>query len=1692
MYGDKISHLEEIPQVYFVERTQWNTFKRALENCGLTWRLPDWRTTYLYQGDELKQMLDGNAHLKSKFDKVFPPPQMEVGNKEKIDVFDLSNTFLKALKVKPLIPEELQSKRIFCNLTKLTYEPETLLPARQKFWAWFVAALLGPTLAPGPYFYLTRQVPIYDLGGLFMKLSKILDVLTICTLDDEVNAVTSLEFNPSKQDIFSYAQDLLRAIAVLNETNARLDGAGVVLSDTYIRTRIVRAARKVPTYKTYIDNIIAMPVEKWTALTYLEILTSLEAIRGHEDSFTPRREIVREIGKDVVKANFAKQEKQKRQKKVLTCNEFTRNGSCSKTGCRYTHQVESKAPPPALPSKKKKEEEKKCTRCASTSHTYKECSFTGNCTWCGKANHKEEVCKKKAAGQPQVNFTVAAHVVTVGSFPQTDPLCLTTRLDGMAKETFYVDSGSNANIHKNYRAASSFYRTSIDIGTASGLKSMQSDGMGSLMLYTADGKPMPGFDKVVFAQKAVEKLASVGELCDSGLVCVFTKKGLSIYDESVVINGSPIIQEERCPKTRLYPMTLYRKVGERGNDIKQAVDVLGMMVKTYDAYPPGVPLTPPRCAYEQQIEDLPEFIDEGDALPCALLARTYRKVGLSDLDRYHAKFGDIGVKYLKRCLPELHIPKQYRCETCIDAKMHKFSHRPAPPGARVEYLPGVCIHTDHSGPYARSINGARYSQLFLDRGSGYLWAFRQSQKTEHYDALPKVLLDSRALSGRPVQILQSDGDGVFTGKRTMEILETEKIRHEFSAPYDSDTNAFIERARRTVFEGVATALLRSGAPANFWGEAECHKIFTLNVLPTQTDPAHPGNFCSRKNLLEGNRKPFDLERLMAFGTAITCWVPDEKRKGGKEPAQRKSFTGVVLGYVDGMPAYRVWDLQNSNVKLISYNFTICHEGFYPFREKKNWPENSDLIPIRFSPVMDGVLSITEWKKYDFDRTQAEEILASAPDLLVDAPEIPEAKHEPEEKSAYSEPQPEPQLEPNPPERPKPPPVAPVAQKIPVQRVQNFWKEKLDLLDQKTPDVPKPVELPTRRSLRGWTPSEKSLTNLAHLVETQPTPTMKLGQPFEKPIGIMPPKTLWEARISPWWPQYREAAQREYDGHLKSGTWEVVPRDSVPKTKNILRGKWVWDDKRDQNGKLLKFKARFVAMGCTQKEGEDYQDTFAGVVVGKSFRLMLAMLAIDSELLMEHWDVRMAFTQAPLEDELYMEEPEEFITPKKRMVLKLKKSIYGLKQSAHNWAKFLREILRAANFFPIFADPCVFLGKTQDKHGWAIASTHVDDIFILYNTQGKALRDGFFNCLSSKVEVENLGPVAWALKTHIMRDPQKCILKISQEAYTAALLQKKGINFPSSSRPISPCLDQISPTAEEKFEILEKAQYQSDIGALWWLAQISRPDIFYAVHRCAKMVNQPTKNLTARLAQIFNYLAQTHTLGLVFEKPKQPVESLLTGFADAAFATEDETQSRIGWFFQFSGNLIGWASENTSRVMTSSTEAECRAISQFVKENLWQRQIQNELKIFEVQQPTIVFEDNTSTIFMANDQGSPHKKTKHFGIEWAQAKESVALGELKLVHVPTEDQVADIMTKQLPVKQFIHLRDLIMGGQEKQNYFSMNLTISSMFILGDVAASTTGTASNAQPPNVTSPGDGPQKSAQRAGVGPPSEHFKQKK
>ena len=1634
--------LVDVPNVYLLDRSNWTDFKKCLNECGMTWNLPGWMTTIVYKGHEWQEYTKKGVNL----EEYFPTPEKTTaGDGISTNVSQLGNKLVGMLGLPKNVAEYRDSTMLFCNLQTVEFEPDRKLAARQKFWTWFVKGLRGPKQIPGQYYYLVDEVQPYDIQFLFKRLCQVLEQVTICSLDDELEAVIKLDFKPQSQTIFSYYADLRKAIKRLHDVNERLpNDARIVLPDSYIRSRLVRAARQVPVFKPIVDSLLMKTPEEWGKISVEGLYHQLEQTCANDQSASTRTAhhfIETSTNADFVAANTVKIQSQKKKENKSVCHSFIRTGECKRAECPYSHTA------PVKKDKEKKSEPVVCMKCGDN-HLASDCKFSGQCTWCRKLGHKEHMCKSKKIGKPQALVAavspdgepIRANIIIVeedGTQPPPKIQCYNATVEGKIKETFFADTGANRSIHPNTRAAANFYRVGLNIGTAHGGKCMKSEGVGKMLLYTSSGDPMPGFDRVVFAPQVAEKLCSVGDLCDAGLVCVFTQQGLHTYKSSdVKISGKEFTYDERDKNTRLFPLSLYRKSGER--DISSQISALSDI--SASASTCVVERNSNKC--EWQI--LPEFIEDGEGLPAALLAKTYIKSDLSEIDRYHAKFGDVGIKYIKRALPGLKIPSQYRCEYCIEGKIHRFGHKACAPGTRTEYEPGVCLHSDHSGPYAKSLGGHRYSQLFLDRGSKYLWAVRMTKKSGHYMATPSVLTDSAALSGRPVQIFHSDGDGVFSSRETQELLAKEKIRHEFSAPYDSNTNPFIERARRTIFEGVCTALLRSGAPASFWGEAECHKIFTINVLPTEKISTEENVFVSRKNLLEGNRRPFNLERLMAFGTAVTCYVPKEKRKGGKEPAQRRSFRGVLMGYAENMPAYRVWDIEGRKLTQVSYNFTICHEGYYPFRDKKNWTSEMLTDPTNFSPVIDGVLTTYEWKKFNFDEEDAGEVLGLHPTIVVDQlePHLPTARPpdhadpplaRPEEKSQVSDEKSQ-DVDPYPQSRPR-----------------DFWKKFLDshafdrALPQPsltppdlTPALEPEVVTPLRRSER--------LIEKSNFSSVEDQENLNLQDPFLKPISIGPPKTLREARLSPWWPQYHAAAQTEYDGHIRSKTWELVPKSSIPKGKNILRGKWVFDDKRGEDGKILKFKARFVAMGFTQKEGVDFTETFAGVVIAKSFRIMLGILNEDPTHEMEHWDVRMAFTQAFLDEEIYMYQPELFEKDPENFCCRLRKSLYGLKQAARNWQQMLQNIFRETGFFSLKSDPCVFFLKENDS--WCMCSTHVDDIFTLYNKTGRSLRDRLFKKISSNVEIEDLGPISWALKTTILRNRTDGLVKISQEQYIREFLAKKEKSFlplaraggviygkseksRKSDTPNFPeSLSDLDDPHLDREDLGLKKEFESCIGAFWWLAQISRPDIYFAVHRCAKLVNSPTPRLGLRIKKILDYLAATPTMGLVYQRHKNP--ALLSGFVDAAFASEENYVSRCGYFFLFRGNLVSWSSENPKRKMTSSTEVECRGLVQISKENMWHRQFHLELNLFAVDTPTIIFEDNTASISMAEDHGTPHKRSKHFGLEWAYFKECVELQELTPVHVSTNEQLADMMTKPLNTTKFKYFRDLIMGDSELQS------------------------------------------------------------
>jgi len=329
----------------------------------------------------------------------------------------------------------------------------------------------------------------------------------------------------------------------------------------------------------------------------------------------------------------------------------------------------------------------------------------------------------------------------------------------------------------------------------------------------------------------------------------------------------------------------------------------------------------------------------------------------------------------------------------------------------------------------------------------------------------------------------------------------------------------------------------------------------------------------------------------------------------------------------------------------------------------------------------------------------------------------------------------------------------------------------------------------------------------------------------------------------------------------------------------------------------------------------------------------------------------------------------------------------------------------------------------------LIGTHVDDIFPLCNPEGEKIRTRVLLALKSKVEVEDKGEIKYALDMHIERDAQKGTLCISQKNYIDGIInefQAKEAIGKDTPAPADDIKETDAPITEaEKQEALQ-FPVRNAIGKLWWAALVSRPDILCALHKCATWQNTPSLKLWLHIMWIIKYLKTTRDQTITYRRQQEGGDTLYA-FCDASFGAERNSKSRTGHFFCVLGALIAWTSVHTTRVVTSSTEAECHAIVQVLKENRWIKEFIQELNVFKIDKATTIYQDNKSAISLTQNKGQ-HKRSKHFGIEFDAVRESVREGEIEVKYLDTQNMPADMLTKSLGKAAFNKHKEVIMGGR----------------------------------------------------------------
>ena len=377
--------------------------------------------------------------------------------------------------------------------------------------------------------------------------------------------------------------------------------------------------------------------------------------------------------------------------------------------------------------------------------------------------------------------------------------------------------------------------------------------------------------------------------------------------------------------------------------------------------------------------------------------------------------------------------------------------------------------------------------------------------------------------------------------------------------------------------------------------------------------------------------------------------------------------------------------------------------------------------------------------------------------------------------------------------------------------------------------------------------------------------------------VPPPKTRKQMLKDPYCADYIRAEEEEITSLWSFSTWGLVRRSGIPRQGKTLKTKWVYADKLERDGRVGKLKARLTAMGCFQRMGIDYHETFASVSRTQTLRVLMVIYNSDPTFSCVHWDIKSAFVNAPIDENIWIEQPDGHnlpLYPRLLWVFKLFKALYGTKQAAHAWQQFLKRVLGTCGAVSLMYDDAVYK-VVADNGGWVLLGTHVDDIFGVCNQKGAIIRDRIREIMSESLIISDDGEIRWALKARIDRDAKAGLLKISQEVYIRAILARfESFGITESDNPayaegvMSTIMEEECNTDPGTVASLhEKYPFYEAIGCVWWAANISQPMIYPAVHRCAQYIACPSEKLWKWVLKIFGYLKMYPADGLVFQRHK---------------------------------------------------------------------------------------------------------------------------------------------------------------------------------------------------------------------------------
>ena len=509
-----------------------------------------------------------------------------------------------------------------------------------------------------------------------------------------------------------------------------------------------------------------------------------------------------------------------------------------------------------------------------------------------------------------------------------------------------------------------------------------------------------------------------------------------------------------------------------------------------------------------------------------------------------------------------------------------------------------------------------------------------------------------------------------------------------------------------------------------------------------------------------------------------------------------------------------------------------------------------------------------------------------------------------------------------------------------------------------------------------------------------------------------PTTHKEAVADEHSDQWQSAMEQEIESLKDNNTFVAT---KLPSGTKVVGGRWVYTVKGDFNSEPV-YKARYVAKGYSQTPGVDYNDTFAPTPRMESLRVLL-QFAVQNALQIHQMDVKSAYLHAPLEEEIYVNPPKGFGEVDEsggKLVWKLLKSLYGLKQSGRNWHNHLRQFLFEKKFVQSDADPCIFIYKHSPD--LVIMLVWVDDIVLVVNNN-KAMGD-IKKVLKKNFKMKDMGPLTFFLGIQFHQKENSLVM--NQSHYLSEILKK--FKMDNCKPRKTPC--ETNAHAYDSDEPFDSRTYREAVGSLVYAMTCTRPDLSYVVTKLSQNLASPTQGNWLMVCHVFRYIKGTLEYGLSFRRHN----SLnLQGFSDSDWAScPEKRRSTSGYCFTLSeeGPAVSWKSRKQSTVALSTCEAEYVALSATCQESTHIARLLKSITGISFE-PVTIHGDNTGSIFLAQNPVN-HNRSKHIDVKFHHIRQQLERKKVCIQYIPSGDNLADPFTKPLPAAKWRNFLSMMFG------------------------------------------------------------------